>query len=80
MVTDAIAEYLPNEESGKPSSLPSLVIFFFLVFPGALLYVIYHHKIRSSSSCFGTYVLECDSCCMLNLKHKFKCHITSVCV
>lgn len=25
MVTNAIAEYLPDEESGKPSSLPSLV-------------------------------------------------------
>lgn len=26
VVTDTIAEYLPDEESGKPSSLPSLVI------------------------------------------------------
>lgn len=25
VVTNAIAEYLPDEESGKPSSLPSLV-------------------------------------------------------
>jgi len=26
VVTNAIAEYLPDEESGKPSGIPSLVI------------------------------------------------------
>jgi uncharacterized membrane protein (DUF106 family) len=26
VVTNAIAEYLPDEETGKPSSLPTLVI------------------------------------------------------
>lgn len=28
VVTNAIAEYLPDEQSGRPSSLPSLVINF----------------------------------------------------
>lgn len=31
VVTNAIAEYLPNEEYGKPSRLPTLVVTFFLM-------------------------------------------------
>jgi ATP-dependent metalloprotease len=30
VVTNAIAEYLPDEESGKPSGIPALVIQVFL--------------------------------------------------
>lgn len=30
VVTNAIAEYLPDEESGKPSGIPALVIHVFL--------------------------------------------------
>lgn len=33
VATNAIAEYLPDEQSGKPSSLPSLVQILCIFFP-----------------------------------------------
>lgn len=32
VATNAIAEYLPDEQSGKPASLPTLVLIYFSVF------------------------------------------------
>lgn len=51
LATNAIAEYLPDEQSGKPSSLPSLVLgcaYFFSVFNFAMkAYVISINYIAS---------------------------------
>lgn len=44
MVTNAIADYLPDEESGKPSSLPSLVMKCTLVFFFILLLLLLLHN------------------------------------
>lgn len=64
-MTNAIAEYLPDEQSGKPSSLPSLVhnLFGFLTFRSMALSLIspavyirsfirfiFHHFKKCSSS------------------------------
>lgn len=50
VVTNAIAEYLPDEESGKPSSLPILVI--------TLNY-------SCSCACFFSLLLVCISECLV---------------